>query len=474
MNEPGRALYNKLLSRSAFIFAIRFFPAAATLAVGILFAHNLPKAKVGFYQEFWVDVVVFQAIAFFGLPALLLTHSVASLNKWVAGLKPAHYLFGGSWLIMITAVFLFFLKPESAYSPYVLGALFITQALCLLLESIGMVQERFRTLALNSFFYSLLFFAVHYLVLDGTLKFKALFSVLLVLQTAKLISYAGLVRSGFRNKPLSDEKEMHPRLLRKQWRDLGIYDVLQVCGRWLDKLIVSQIVGPAVLSVYIYGTTDIPFVALLLGAAGTGLLQQMAIGAGTKHETLKLVRYSGSVLAKLVFPAFFFFLFFREEFIESMFSASYLKAVPLFAISICTMPLRAYSFTTLLQHYNRVGLINLGALLDLIISLGLAYPLYKYYSLSGIAIAFVVGTYVQAAFYLFSTSKILRCSIGTLIPAKSWLVSFAGFALAGWLSHELSSFLSDPLLCLIAGFVMMAAASAITLLLFLRGKIRKV
>jgi O-antigen/teichoic acid export membrane protein len=472
MSASGKAIQAKLLSRSAYIFAIRFFPALATLAVAVIFAHRLPKATVGFYQNFWVNATVFQALAFFGLPALILTHSVESLNRWMSALKPLHVALGALWLLIVTAAFLFFLKAPDSFNKAILGALFLTQALCLLLESIGMVQGRFRILALNSFFYALIFLAAHFLVIEKTIPFKTLFTILLIIQIARLVSYAGLVRSGFQKIELSSKTESSSRSLRKQWRDLGLYDVFLVCARWLDKLIVAQIVAPAVLSIYVYGTTDIPFVALLLGAAGTGLLQQMAVGSGTKQETMKLVRYSGGVLARLVFPIFFFFLFFREEFIVTLFSASYIKAVPLFAISICTMPLRAYSFTTLLQHYNRVGLINIGAVLDLIISIGLAYPLYKWLGLSGMALAFVVGTYVQAVFYLYSTSKILRCSMAALIPGKTWLITLTGFALAGWLSHECLSFLSNQFLRLISGFAIMAFLAGISLLELLRKNIK--
>jgi O-antigen/teichoic acid export membrane protein len=207
---------------------------------------------------------------------------------------------------------------------------------------------------------------------------------------------------------------------------------------------------------------DIPFIPVLLSAAGGGLLMQLASGDHTQEERLNLLNYSGRVLARVVFPVFFFFFFFRYEFITVVFSERYADAVPLFAISILVLPLRAYHFTTVLQHLNQVKTINLGAVLDLGLALSLSYPLFLLLGLPGVALAFLISTYVQVVFYLIKTAKYMHCSIAELIPWKSWLVMFIVFGIAGIALHDvLSRFLSAQY-TLLLGFtatVMIIAAA---------------
>jgi O-antigen/teichoic acid export membrane protein len=158
---------------------------------------------------------------------------------------------------------------------------------------------------------------------------------------------------------------------------------------------------------------------------------QMAAGDNSMAARLKLVNYSGAALGRIVFPIFFFFFFFRYEVITVVFSDRYADAVPLFAISVFVLPLRAYNYTSILQHLNQVKIINWGAVLDLAIALALAYPLFLWLGLQGVALAFVICSYIQAAFYLVHTSRLMRCSVLQLIPWKQWLVMVIVFGLAG-------------------------------------------
>jgi O-antigen/teichoic acid export membrane protein len=144
-----------------------------------------------------------------------------------------------------------------------------------------------------------------------------------------------------------------------------------------------------------------------------------------------------------VFPLFFFFFFFRYEFIRIVFSEAYLPSVPLFAISVMTLLLRCYNFTSILQHLNRVKIINWGALLDLSIALSLSYPLFLWKGLSGVAFAFMMSTYIQATFYLIRTAQVLRCSVLDLIPWRQWSVMLIVFgSLAIGLHEVLARFCS--------------------------------
>jgi O-antigen/teichoic acid export membrane protein len=148
---------------------------------------------------------------------------------------------------------------------------------------------------------------------------------------------------------------------------------------------------------------------------------QMNAGYNTPAERIRLVNYSGATLARIVFPIFFFLLAFRYELFEVVFSNKYLDSVPLFAVSLLLLPLRAYNFTSLLQHLGKVRIVNIGAGIDLAVALILLYPLYLLLGLSGIVLSFVISTYIQCVYYLIHTARALNCGFFDLIPWRSWL-----------------------------------------------------
>src|SRR5690606_10351781 len=109
----------------------------------------------------------------------------------------------------------------------------------------------------------------------------------------------------------------------------------------------------------------------------------------------------GRLLSCIAYPVFFFLFFFRSEFITVVFSEKYVEAIPIFLCSVLILPVRAYSNTTILQNYHQGRIINAGVLLDYIVALAVIYPLYLWLGLAGIALSFVVSTYVQVIFYLY-------------------------------------------------------------------------
>jgi peptidoglycan biosynthesis protein MviN/MurJ (putative lipid II flippase) len=86
------------------------------------------------------------------------------------------------------------------------------------------------------------------------------------------------------------------------------------------------------------------------------------------------------------------------------------------------LPLRAYSFTTLLQRLHKGNIINIGAVGELALACLLMYPLYLYMGLPGVALSFVISTYLQAGYYLFFTGKYLSASPLSLIPIFNWCI----------------------------------------------------
>ena len=79
------------------------------------------------------------------------------------------------------------------------------------------------------------------------------------------------------------------------------------------------------------------------------------------------------------------------------------------------------------QHMGRI--INIGAILAIEIACGLAYPLYLKMGLSGIALSFVISTYIQSGYYLYHTAKVLNVSVVKLMPIVNWVIKFIVFGI---------------------------------------------
>ncbi|MEO6832508.1 MAG: hypothetical protein ABI378_08705 [Chitinophagaceae bacterium] len=437
MNEQGSTMQRKLVSHSAYIFAIRFFPAAAMLAVAIVFSHELPPEIFGVYQQLWVDSAILIALASMGIVPLLLTHDALSINRWLLTLKARQGALFGIWVLLLGVVLIFLLRHYPLFPVPMLFLLLVMQVGLLLCETYLIVNQRMLQAAIISAFYAILFFGIHYLFLLDWFSFSALIWWIVALSLARFLVLLLVSRKIFTLRTLDLRRRNMPVAIRKQWLQLGIYDISQVAFRYIDKFAISLLVGPALFSVYFIGTTDVPFMALMLGAVGNSLLQQMAHGEKTHSSRVKLLYTSGTLLAVVVFPVFFYLFFFRTEFIVFVFSEKYLAAVPLFAISILALPLRAYNYTSLLQHLNLVKIINIGAVLDLGIACGLAVPLYLWKGLMGVAFAFMISSYLQAGFYLFHTSKAVQLPIWKLIPWRQWIAMFVLYGLLGLGLHFL-------------------------------------
>ncbi|MBS1628908.1 MAG: polysaccharide biosynthesis C-terminal domain-containing protein [Bacteroidetes bacterium] len=432
-----------LFRRSAFIFAIRFFPIAATTGAGIAFSRLLPPALNGIYARVWIVYTsVFATIACFGLVPFMLTHAAASIDQWLHVWSKKRTILSLLWLALLAGLLVLFFRGQESFQAWILAPLLLVQVWQLLSESYLIIQEQYLATLTTSALYALAFIGVHVLFLNDVCSLNGLFLLITTIGMMRAILLSFLGRRCFIKSAGSSEKM--PPEIRSQWLQLGIYDVSQMLFRWVDKVVLSALIAPALFAVYLNGTIEIPFLATLLGAIGSSLLQQMALGDKGPGNNVRMLHTTGNLLARIVFPLFFFLFFFREHFIVFVFTDKYLDSAPLFGISIFAMLLRAYNFTSILQHLNQVKRINWGALLDLGTALGLAIPFYFLMGLEGVVLAFVISSYVQAFYYLHHTAKLMHCPVLSLIPGRtwSWVLLLSG-GIIGGLYFLLSFFNSD-------------------------------
>jgi O-antigen/teichoic acid export membrane protein len=418
-----------LYSNSFFIFIIRFFPSLANLLVLIWYSRHLPQAVYGNYQQFWIQLNVFYPLACFGIHVLVITYSRESLLGLLSRLRPLHFVSYGIWVTVLGGIFAYLQNRNGL--PFFIPFLFIISfSLSIILEALLIVSRNYAGTIIMSLLYASGFCCAHWYLLGGGLNFNQLFSYLLLLSVLRLVGYALMVRSSYKHCNTIPMTDAAIPAVRSLWLHLGAYDVSQTLFSWIDKFIMSFVLTASLSAVYFNGAQNIPFLPLMLGAAGSAVLMQLAGGgkADERTDLIRLMNQSGRMLSCIVFPVFFFLLLFRYDLVVGLLSDKYISAVPVFAASLMALPVKAYSFTTVLQRMHKGNIINAGAILDLLLACVLMYPMYCWLGLPGVALSFVVTTYLQAVFYLFYSARLLQVGVGQLIPLGNWLIKLIVFA----------------------------------------------
>lgn len=461
---------NTIIGNSFLIFLIRFFPSLAALIVVIAFSRYTSEEVYGSYQNFWVRLYLLSALATLGIPAFLLTYTPGFIKRLFTTLKPWHYAAMLMWMLLIAGAFGVLHNSTAAMPIYISSLFFLLHCISAIAESVLITGRKFRLLLWVNLLYTAVFLLLHYAVLTGTFDIETLFLYLLLPAGLKLlITWAGAA-SFIKTITLSEAEQYEKAEVRSLWLHIGIYDVLQRVFTWIDKFVISLLFTAGVSAMYFNGTYDIPFLPLLLGAVSSAALLHLA-SAAQKNDNISAIliaNQTARILSAVVFPLFFFLFLFREELFNVLLTVKYADSVPIFAVTVFIVPLRAYNFTSILQNRHKGRIINTGALLDLLIACTLMYPLYQWLGLTGIALSFVVSSYLQGAYYLYHTARILNTKVYQIIPLANWSVKLIGFGLVFIIIHYLLESLFNDVIVLFLGSLVLTVTLVVSLALEIR------
>lgn len=456
--------HTSIVGSSIRIFIIRFFSTLASLITMVFFSHQLAPKYYGAYQNFWTQLTVASSIGCLGLGLLIFNFPADTLRHLIKRLKPLYYY---SYFALLIAIGLIFTISHHAGDQVGLSGaalsffFFLAYTVCILLEAFLIMLRKFSLLTFSSIMYALAFVgsAVYTFYHGFELKtFIACLLPFLCLRTVLLLIpfYAFMKKS-----PESRIIKPGFKSVQSLWMHLSFYDIITMLIIWLDKLIISLIATEETSAVYFNGSANIPFLPIVLSAVSSATLMQLT-QSSSPQEKARLMQQAGKVLSCAAYPLFFFLFFFRQEFVHTVFSGQYQASVPIFLCSILILPVRAYSNTIVLQNLQKGRIMNIGVILDFLVALALMYPLYQWIGLGGVALSFVISTYVQSLFYLYHSARLLQVSMLSLVPLKNWAFKAAGFALLSFVLHELLHKM-DALISLSVAAAVCGIAAAIIL-----------
>lgn len=413
------------LTSSIYIFLLRFFPTAALFICWVLLSRNLSLNAYGVYQSWWIYFMLFTSIASVGIPSLLLTYTNEQVHLLWKKISARSVVYFGVLLLLLSVCCLVLQYLAGfAIAPIITLLFFISTVVLVIAETYLIVSQKLKLITLLSCLYAIAFVVLHVYYLHTTFDLASIIKALNFLLGIRLAIVLIAVYQHFTNNTSAAiGVDIDLQKTQHLWLHLALQDVLQYIFKWIDKVVVVALLSTSLTAIYFNGAIDIPFLPILLGAftsAGLLFLAQVK-NTETQQHSIALLHKTGVLLNALVMPLFLFLLFFAAPLFALFFGHRYDASVPIFQGSILVLPLRAYGFTSMLQHAHKGSIINKGALLDLLIAIAAMYPLYWLMGLPGLAFSFVLSSYIQAAYYSVHTAQLLQVRVLDLFPLKIWL-----------------------------------------------------
>ena len=177
---------------------------------------------------------------------------------------------------------------------------------------------------------------------------------------------------------------------------LGSAVVLGIVNNQLASLVISIKMGVERLAIYTIGGKQIPIIGIVRSSVMDVLFPEMTqIGAA---ERLQLWRRANVIFCFMVFPIYAVFFCYARTFIETLFRANYLEAVPLFRIYLTLMVMQCFEMGTPLRTINQNKYFIFGSALDLSINIGLILMLYRPVGFIAPALSFVLAEFATTVY----------------------------------------------------------------------------
>lgn len=389
------------------------------VGVVIFFSHSLSLEQYGDYQFIWMFVNFFSILSLFALGNFMLSTRIEIVFAIISQHKKI--IIRLLILVNIAAIlFVYFSKNGlDNLERFLLILLLIVQNISLLVDAIAIKKEQEKKLVRATFLYLIIFSLAHIWFYFHQENFLLLLILLLAATVLKIFLLYSLSKLQWTSVAIYTAES-------KQWLFLGLNEVLAITVKWIDKWILIFFLSSTQFAIYFNGSYEIPIFILAVSAIGNVALVEFS--NEEKSITLNAKVFYGKIasfMAIWVFPSFWFFQQFGNEFIEAMFGEKYLPSIPIFLVTIWVLPVRIIHSTAVLQAFGKSQIILKGSLIDLAVAIVLMIVFYQFWELQGVALAFVIATYIQVAYYLHHSSKLLQTKIIQLLPIKKLLILFA-------------------------------------------------
>lgn len=434
------------------MMAGRMIPLLALFATTILYAHRLPSALYGVFQSIWMYVNIVSVILGFGVTTIIFSSQAHDLLHLVKSkLKSIIIFYAALWLV--TLIIFELAAHQYSYSLKLWVILFmLLQASNTITESWLIRNGGEVRYFLVNIFYGIAFFAWHYFVLYSGFDIEWLIKGIVCFSFVKFLLLIQFLKRD-RDERLAPEKTTS---FFSHWAYNGINDIINIFTKWIDKLILVYLLTPSEFAIFFNGSIEIPLLSIFISFSGSLMMVQIAKRKGGNESVVPVFRENFLLLSAIIFPVFFFLLFFRYQVFHFIFGAQYAESVPVFLITILILPLRTNTYGGILQVMGKGKTIASGSVIDLVLCIMLILTLYPLFGMRGAAFAIVISTAVQAIYYLWHTRKALQTTFVSLVPILPLAIRFLSLGILFGMLHIIVRSLS-PVSIIISGCILMLA-----------------
>ncbi len=371
----------------------------------------------------------------FGLSSVILSTNLNFFFSFIKSNKKKLSLFYSLLSVLVLLVFFLFAKNFSSSLKFLLISFIIIRNIVTISETLLIKRHGEKISFAINFIYSLLFFGWHIYILGSGYSLYNLITGIIVISILKGIAII-LIRKGKEDY----EKNYDEKNFLNHWKYLGINELLGVVSKWIDKVFLLYLLTSTDFAIFFNGSFEIPIFGLLIGVMGSFLSIEISGNILNPGKIKKLFEESFYALSAIVFPLFFFLLFFRQPLFSFLFNDKYNASLPIFLISIFILPLRINNYSVILQCFSQGKKVLSGSVIDISISIILMLILYPLIGTRGIALAVVIATYCQVFFYLWHSAKVLNIPFLQILPLKKLSIRlFIYFAVYFVLFYMLST-----------------------------------
>lgn len=403
--------FNRLSDKLLPVFTGKLLPVLFLTIIMVLYSRKLSYDEYGRFQTVWIYTNIISVVISFGLSAVILSSGFDFFSRFF--LRHRSKILGIYSLgALISFAFFYFTTHYFASVTKLLLIVFILlQCACTLTDTLLIRNNYLRVYVWVNLAYTALFFAVHLYFYFYPFVLNQLIAGIIVVALVKAFFIFLAVR-----KPAEYIERNVPVKFVRNWFFIGANEIAGIIVKWLDKLFLLYLLSPAEFAIFFNGSFEIPLFGILVSTMEYIMLTNISANISDQAGAKNIFRESFKVLSLVAFPLFFFLLSMHAEGFQWIFTNKYNASVPVFLVSIFIIPVRINHYGVILQCYGQAHKIAMGSVLDIAMSLLLMFIFYPLMGTPGVALAIVVSTWLQAAFYLWQSAVVIKRSVKELIP----------------------------------------------------------
>jgi O-antigen/teichoic acid export membrane protein len=207
---------------------------------------------------------------------------------------------------------------------------------------------------------------------------------------------------------------------------IGTAAFVQSAGRSAGKLYIGSTLGPIALAYYAVGGYLQPVVRAVRSGIEDAVYPELVRAHGQPGGALRLWQRVNVLNCLIFFPGFAILAIGAEVVVTTLFTESYLPAVPVFIVYSLFLVRRCFNSDVLLRSSGRTGFVLVGTFGALGLNLLLIAVLSDRLGFIGPAVAFIAAEVALECYYLWQATRKLGLTIPVLVDWRSvWRVFLA-------------------------------------------------